>query len=104
MGIIPKLTRGQRRRLWRRCRRERNGLVRIRALVVYRLSEGASSVEIEASRLCVRSTVSYVADRFRRLGELGLEDGRRYNGGTMLTEAVLMRLAELIRLTPEDYG
>jgi transposase len=61
-------------------------------------------VDIEQSRVCVRSTVSHVAERFRSLGELGLEDGRRFNGSSKLSEAVLMRLAELIRDTPQRCG
>jgi transposase len=84
--------------------RERNGIVRVRVLVVTQLAEGATSVDIERSGVCVRSTVSYVAERFRCLGELGLEDGRRFNGGSKLSEAVLMGLAELIRYTPQRFG
>lgn len=104
MRIIPKLSWGRRRRLRRWYLRERNGIVRVRVLVVTRLAEGATSVDIERSGVCVRSTVSHVADRFRCLGELGLEDGRRFNGGSKLSEAVLMRLAELIRDTPQRFG
>ena len=89
MRIIPKLTWGRRRRLRRWYQRERNGIVRVRVLVVTQLAEGATSVDIERSGVCVCSTVSYVAERFRCLGELGLEDGRRFNGGSKLSEAVL---------------
>jgi transposase len=84
--------------------REKNAIVKVRILVVTRLAEGASSVDIERSRVCVRSTVSHVAERFRCLGELGLEDGRRFNGGAKFSETVLMRLAELIRDTPQRCG
>ena len=80
MQIIPKLRGGQRRRFKRRYQRERNALVKTRLLVILRLNEGDSSVAIERSGICVRSTVSHVAQRYRTLGELGLEDGRRYNG------------------------
>lgn len=104
MGIIPELTWGQRRRLRRRYGREKNALVRIRTLVICRLAEGDSSVDIERSGLCVRSSVSHVGGRYRRLGELGLEDGRRWNGKPKFNETVLMRLSELILGTPEDFG
>ncbi len=104
MGIIPKLTWGQRRRLHRRYRREKHALVKIRTLVICRLSEGDSSVDIERSGLCVRSSVSYIGTRFRHLGELGLEDGRRWNGKGKHDDAILMRLSELIINTPQDFG
>jgi transposase len=104
LGIIPKLSWGRRRRLRRRYHRENNAVVKVRVLVVSRLSEGATSVDIERSGLCVRSTVSYVAERFRSLGDLGLEDGRRFNGSGKLSETVLIRLAELIRDTPQRLG
>lgn len=104
MRIIPKLTWGRQRRLRRWYHRENNGIVKVRILVVTRLAEGASSVNIERSRVCVRSTVSHVAERFRCLGELGLEDGRRFNGSSKFSETLLMRLAELIRDTPQRFG
>jgi transposase len=98
------LTWGRRRGLRRWYLREKKGIVKVRILVVSRLAEGATSVDIEQSRICVRSTVSHVAERFRCLGELGLEDGRRFNGGAKFSETVLMRLAELIRDTPHRFG
>lgn len=104
MGIIPKLPRGARRRLARRYRRESSGVVKTRVLIVSRLADGESSVEIERSRLCVRSTVSYVAGRFRRFGELGLEDDRRFNGTSKRRDDVVERLTELIRGTPQSFG
>ena len=104
MLIIPKLTWGRRRRLRRWYHREKSVIVKVRLLVVIRLADGASSVDIERSRMCVRATVSRVAERFRCLGELGLEDGRRFNGGSKLSEAILMRLGELIRDTPQRFG
>ncbi len=104
LRIIPKLSWDRRRRLRRLYRREKNGLVRVRILVIRRLAEGDSSVELERSGLCVRSTVSHVGTRFRYLGELGLEDGRRWNGRSKLNEAVLMRLSELISSHPQQFG
>jgi transposase len=104
LGIIPKLPRGARRRLQRRYRRERSGLVRVRLLIVCRLAEGESSVTIERSQLCVRSTVSYVARRFRAFGELGLEDDRRFNGETKRRDDVVERLSELVRGVPRAFG
>lgn len=104
MGIIPKLTKGQRRRLQRRRRRERSALVKVRVVVILQLSEGRSSVDIERNGLCVRSTVSYVAGRYRQLGELGLEDGRRGNGKPKRHERVLRRLATLVNGVPRDFG
>src|SRR5881397_162655 len=104
MGIIPELTWGQRRRLGRRYRREKNALVRIRTLIICRLAQGDSSLDIERSGLCVRSSVSHVGGRYRRLGELGLEDGRRWNGKPKLNEPIMARQAELILGTPQDFG
>ena len=80
MQIIPKLRGGQRRRLKLRYQRERNALVKTRLLVILRLNDGESSVAIERGGICGRSTVSHAAERYRTLGELGLEDGRRFNG------------------------
>ena len=100
MRIMPELTWGRRRRY----HRERNSIVKVRILVLTRLAEGASSVDIERSRVCVRSTVSHIAERFRSLSELGLEDGRRFNGSARFSETVLTRLGELIRDTPQRFG
>jgi transposase len=102
--IIPNLTRGQRRRLQRRRCRERSALLKVRIIVVLQLAEGLSSVDIERNGLCVRSTVSHVAGRFRELGELGLEDGRRGNGKPKTHERVLRRLAVLVKGIPRDFG
>lgn len=104
MRIIPKLGWGRRRRLRRLYRREKSGLVKVRLLVICRLAEGQSSVDIERSGICVRSTVSHVGTRFRYLGELGLEDGRRFNGRNKLNEEVLERLATLITGVPQHHG
>jgi len=104
VGIIPELTWGQRRRLHRKYRREKNALVKTRTLVICRLAAGDSSVDIERTGLCVRSSVSHVGSRFRRFGEMGLEDGRRLNGRPKLNESVIARLAELILGTPQDFG
>lgn len=104
MRIIPKLTRGQRRRLQRRRLRERSALVKTRVVVILQLADGLSSVDIERNGLCVRSTVSHVAARYRELGELGLEDGRRGNGKPKLYERVLKRLAVLLNGVPRDFG
>ena len=104
MRIIPKLTRGQRRRLQRRRLCERSALVKTRVIVILQLGDGLSSVDIERNGLCVRSTVSHVAGRYRELGELGLEDGRRSNGKSKLHERVLKRLAVLLNGVPRDFG
>jgi transposase len=102
--IIPTLTRGGRRRLRRRFRRERIGLVKIRILMILRLDDGDSSGDIERSGICVRSTVSRVGARFCELGELGLEDGRQYNGRHRITEDTIRVLADLVESSPQDYG
>lgn len=104
MRMIPKLRGGQRGRFKRRYRKERNALVKTRLLVILRLNEGASSVSIAQSGICVRSTVSHIAERYRTIGELGLEDGRRFNGQSKVTEDVLYHLAGLIRQSPQQLG
>lgn len=104
MGIIPKLSKGLRRRLHRRHRRETSAIVKVRVIVIMRLSDGDSSVDIERGRVCVRSTVSYVAQRFREMGELGLEDGRRDNGKSKFRERVVRRLAMLVAARPRQFG
>ena len=68
MRIIPKLRGGQRCRLRQRYQRERDGLVKTRLLVILRLKEGESSVATERGGICVRSTVSHVAEHYRTLG------------------------------------
>jgi len=79
-------------------------VVKVRVVVILQLAEGRSSVDIERNGLCVRSTVSHVAGRYRLLGELGLEDGRRGNGKTKRRECVLRRLATLVKGVPRDFG
>ena len=79
-------------------------MVKVRILIILRLEAGETSVSIEASQLCVRSTVSHAAGRFRELAELGLEDGRKYNGAKKVTEDVLRELADLVSASPQDYG
>ena len=103
-GIIPKLSYGQRRRLRRRYKREPSAIVKVRILILLRLDVGDSSVTIERNGICVRSSVSHVAGRFCELGELGLEDGRQYNGRRKVTETVLRELADLVAVSPLDYG
>lgn len=103
-SIIPTLTFGGRRRLKRRFQRERHGLVKIRILTILRLDGGDSSGDIERSGICVRSTVSRVGARFSELGELGLEDGRQYNGRHRITEDTIRVLADLVESSPQDYG
>jgi transposase len=61
-------------------------------------------VDIERSGVCVRSTVSYVAKRFRYFGELGLHDSRRFNGKSKVTDSMLLRLLELVHGSPQDLG
>ena len=73
-------------------------------LILLRLDVGDSSVTIERNGICVRSSVSHVAGRFCELGELGLEDGRQYNGHRKVTETVLRELADLVAASPLDYG
>ncbi len=79
-------------------------MVKTRLLVILRLNDGESSVSIERGGICVLSTVSHVAERDRTLGELGLEDGRRFNGQSKVTEEVVIHLAGLIRQSPRQFG
>lgn len=104
MRMIPKLRGGQRCRFKRRYQRERNALVKIRLLSILCLDDGESSVAIERSGICVRSTVSHLAERHRTLGELGVEDGRRFNGQSKISEEVLVHVAGLIRQSPQQLG
>jgi len=73
-------------------------------LVISRLAEGSTSVDIERNGVCVRSTVSYVGGRFRLLGEVGLLDGRRSNGKLRMTQRIVERLGELIHSHPQEHG
>jgi len=103
-GIIPELSRADKRRLEKRCRRLKDGDLKSRYLIVVNLVEGRSVSDTAQALKISRSTVYRVAARFREEGEDGLIDRREENGEAKLDDAFLSELWELVESCPLDHG
>jgi transposase len=73
-------------------------------LIIVNLFHGRGVAAIAATLQVDRSTVYRVAARFRKEGESGLCDGRRYNGRRKLTEKYLTILHDAVGASPQDHG
>ena len=73
-GIIPQLSRTDKRRLENPCRRTKEGAEKIRYLIIVHLPEGRSAADTARALRVHRSTVYRVAARFREGGSDGLID------------------------------
>jgi transposase len=103
-GIIPELSRADKRRLEKRCRKLKDGDLKSRYLIVLNLADGRSASDTAKALKVNRSTVYRVAARFREGGEDGLIDRREENGETKLSDEFLSALWEVVESCPLDYG
>lgn len=102
--ILIRLSGSCKQALRRRGKAARSADYRQRCWIILRLSEGASSVDIEQQLLVARATVSRVAGRFQREKLAGLFDHRVCNGRSKVTPVVLARLEQLLDCYPSDFG
>jgi transposase len=94
----------ERRLLIRLGRRSGDPDTLIRFQVVAGLGAGRSTVQV-AQDLCVaRSTVVSASERYDRSGVEGLYDQRRHNGARKADDDFHLRVMDLLRQTPEDFG
>lgn len=102
--IVVDLPRPVRRRLEKSMRKTRDATYRnrVRIVLLYAKSWGAPSIAEALG--CVPATAVRVIHRFLDEGEVGLLDGRRENGQPKVDEDLLQALAELVALSPEDFG
>jgi transposase len=98
------MSRSFRRHLIQLGRRSGDPETAARFHAVARLGLGRSSPQVASDLDLARSTVVKAANRYADEGIAGLYDRRRGNGATKADEAFRRRLAQLLRLTPEDFG
>ena len=85
-GIIPELSRADKRRLEKRCRKLKDGDQKSRYLIVLNLVEGRSVSDTAKALKVSRSTVYRVAARFREECEDGL--GHRLSPAAVAMQSV----------------
>ncbi len=103
-GIIPQLSRRDKKRLLQEARNCREAALKTRYLIILNLADGLGPTEI-ARRLKVdRSTIYRAAVRFREAGEAGLIDRREENGNRKIDEATLAALHEIVESSPQEHG
>lgn len=103
-GIVPKLSRRDKKRLLEVAQTCREALLKMRYLIVLNLDDGVSPTETARRLKVSRSTVYRVAERFTKYGEAGLFDGREENGELKLDEPTLEGLHQIVAASPQDYG
>ncbi len=104
MDKIPRMSRLERRQLARLGRRCGDADTAVRFLIIARLGRGERSPEVADALEIARSTVVRTATSFAEKGIDGLFDKRRHNGTPKVDAAFRVRVAELLRRTPEDVG
>ena len=102
--IVLRFTRPVRRRMERLTRKNPDPGICTRARIVLLYGHGWGAHRIAEALGCVPATAVRVANRFLRLGEEALLDGRRDNGVAKVDADLLQALAELLSDSPEDYG
>lgn len=103
-GIIPKLRRGEKRRLEKRARSCQDAKLKTRYLIVLNLADEQTPTETARALKVARKTVYRVAERFRQCGEAGLVDRREENGQKKLNEDYVGQLYELVGSSPQEHG
>jgi len=103
-GIVPKLSRRDKRRLLRHVRKCKDAKLKTRYQIVLNLLDGRSVADTSRALAVAQSTVRRVAARFRQWGEAGLVDRREDNGERKLDEAYLATLYHVVALSAEDFG
>lgn len=104
MTSVPRLSRVQRKKLIKLGRRSGDPATALRFHAVAGLTAGRSSVQVARELEISRSTVVTAGQRFVRLGIAGLYDQRRHNGLAKADHQFRVRVAVLLRGTPEDFG
>lgn len=102
--ILPKLRLTVKEHLLKALRHCHDAKLKTRILIILLLNNGRSADQLAKSLFVHRDTVYRVANRFRQRGELGLIDGRLFNGPDKLTQNFLDRLDRLVRGSPQDHG
>lgn len=103
-GIVPNLSRADKRRLEKRCRKLKDGDEKTRYLIILNLVEGRSVGDTAKALKVNRSTIYRVAARFREESTDGLTDHRESNGETKLDDNFLSTLWELVESCPLQHG
>ena len=103
-GIIPVLSRTDKRRLEKRCRKLKDGDQKTRYLIILNLADGRSVTDTAKALKVNRSTVYRVAGRFCGEGEDGLIDHRVENGEAKLDDDFLSTLWDVVESCPLKYG
>lgn len=103
-GLIPEVSRADKRRLAGRCRKCKDGRLKTRYLIILNLADGRSVTDTAQALKVDRSTVYRVAARFRAQGEDGLVDGRVDNGQSQLNDEYLSVLWEVVASCPLEHG
>lgn len=103
-GIIPKLSRPEKRRLQKSLRKCRDAELRTRIQIILNLADGRSPTQTAAAVCVSRMSVYRVAGRFRDAGQDGLIDGRRNNGKPKVDGAFLSVLAAVVGSAPGEHG
>ena len=103
-GIVPEMSRRDKRKLESRCRKGKDGKLKTRYLIIVNLADGRSVTDTARARKVDRSTGYRVAARFREQGEDGLVDGRVDNGESKLNDEYLSVLGEVVASSPREHG
>ncbi len=104
VGLVPKLSHGNKQRFARRMRRCKDADRARRYLIILNLLNARSVTETAQVVGVDRTTVYRVAQRYREHGEAGLLDRREDNGDQKLDERYLGMLNELVRSRPCAHG
>lgn len=103
-GIVPNLSRPEKRRLEKRCRKCKDAKLKTRYLIVLNLADGRSASDTAAALKVHRSTIYRVAGKYKEEGLDGLIDRREDNGDTKLDDEFLSTLWEVTASSPLDHG
>jgi transposase len=102
--ILPRPSYFVKERFFKRFKKCRESLVRIRYLIIVNVWNGRSARKIEEVLKVHNTTVYRVVKRFREHGEASLWDGREDNGSEKLCDDYLGRLDRLVRSSAQDHG
>jgi transposase len=104
MHIVPRIDRAERRELVRTGRKANDIATMLRFYAVALLGSGKSSPTVADILNIAISTAVRAAHAYLAHGIEGLYDKRRGNGRPKADGAFRARVAEMLRLTPEDFG
>jgi transposase len=102
-GIIPDLSRRDKRRLRKRIKGCKDAKLKTRLLVILNLADGRSPSDTARAQSISRSTVYRVAAKFTEEGIEGLVDRREENGELKLTDEFLSILWDVVESSPLSH-